>query len=172
MEEQIVNRVANSKLVSLDLEDFFVRDNKMTYDIADQLYKGLILREKDFRQHVKENDWSQYEGKFVAITCTADAIVPTWAYMLVAANITPYASELIFGTAEELDRFLIAQKLRQIDPAKFQDAKVVIKGCGDLDLSAYAYVEAVKILQPVCTSIMYGEPCSTVPVYKKKKPQN
>lgn len=170
MEEQIVNRVLNSKLTTIDLEEYYQRNDKVVYDIADQLFQGLILREKDFRLHVKEYDWSQFRDKYVAITCSADAIVPTWAYMLVAVNLQPFAKDLVFGTFEELDKYLIQKNIVKIKGEDFEDAKIVIKGCGDLNLSAFAYVEVVKILQPYASSIMYGEPCSTVPVYKKKKP--
>ena len=171
MEEQIVNRVAKSSLISLDLEDYYDRSEKVVYDIADQLFQGLILREKDFRQHIKEHDWEVYAGKNVAIICSADAIVPTWAYMLVTVSLKPYAKEIIFGTEQELDKYLISKNIASaIHGPSYEDSKVVIKGCGDLNLSAYAYVEVVKILQPYCKSIMYGEPCSIVPVYKKKKP--
>lgn len=172
MEEQIINRVVNSKLTTIDLEEYFENDNKVVYDIADQLFQGLILREKDFRQHIKENDWSQFEGKYVAITCSADAIIPTWAYMLVAVNLKPYAKDLVFGNIADLDKYLIQKNIEGINGEEYDNAKVVIKGCGDLNLSAFAYVEVVKKLQPYCSSIMYGEPCSTVPVYKKKKPSN
>lgn len=168
MEEQIVNRVLNSKLITIDLEEYYEKDDKVVYDITDELFQGLILREKEFRQHIKENDWSRYEGKYVAITCSADAIVPTWAYMILAVNMRPYAKEIVFGNIEELDKYLIQKNIAQIDGKTFENTKVVIKGCGDLNLSAFAYVEVVKLLQPYCSSIMYGEPCSTVPVYKKK----
>jgi len=171
MEEQIINKVAKSPLITIDLEDYFEKGDKAVYDIADQLFQGLILREKDFRQHIKEHDWSLYAGKHVAITCSADAIVPTWAYMLVTTCLRPIAREIVFGDSEELDKYLLHKNITNISGPDYQDAKIVIKGCGDLNLSAFAYVEITKILQPFCTSIMYGEPCSTVPVYKRKKLQ-
>lgn len=129
---------------------------------------GLILKEKDFREFIKEHDWSQYEGKNVAITCTADAIVPTWAYMLLATRIEPYANLLVFGDLKDLEDALFRDALAKIDLSKYQDERVVIKGCGDIPVPTSAYVEITRKLRPVVKSIMYGEPCSTVPLYKKK----
>ncbi len=169
MENTIVNKVSASKLVTIDLEDFYDRTEKVVYDIADQLFQGLILREKDFRAHIKNHNWNQYRGKNVAITCTAEAIVPTWAYMLVTVNLRPVAKEIVFGTLEELDKELLTRQLKKINGEDYQDSKVVIKGCGDLNIGPFAYVALTNILQPFCSSMMYGEPCSTVPVYKKKK---
>ncbi|MEL7145649.1 MAG: DUF2480 family protein [Bacteroidota bacterium] len=170
MEQAIVNRVANSSLVTIDLEDYYPHGEKIIYDIADQLFQGLILREKDFRDHIKTHDWSQYKDKYVAVYCSADAIVPTWAYMLLTSKLVPDAKDIVFGDLEELNRQLTLKKIRQINAEDYQDAKIVIKGCGDLNIGAYAYLEITKILQPYSKSIMYGEPCSMVPVYKKKRP--
>lgn len=169
MEETIVNRVAKSSLITIDLEDYFPQEEKVVYDIADQLFQGLILREKDFRDHVKTHDWSQYQGKYVAVYCSADAIVPTWAYMLLASHLVPYALDIVFGDLEELKKQLILKNLSQIEVKNYEDAKIVIKGCGDLNIGAFAYVEITKMLRPLCSSVMYGEPCSMVPVYKKKR---
>lgn len=169
MSDEIINRVASSPLVSLDLETYYPEGERMVYDIKDNLYEETILREKDFRAYIKEHDWSQYTGKNVAITCTADAIVPTWAYMLLASRIGPVANHITFGTMEDLERELFIHALSKIDPEEFRDAKVVVKGCSDKSVPASAYVEIVRLLQPVASSIMFGEPCSTVPVYKKPK---
>jgi len=167
--EEIVNKVAKSKLITIDIEDYYNHAEKATYDLADQLFQGLILREKDFRDHVKNHDWEAYEGKNVAITCSADAIVPTWAYMLVSASLSPYAKEMYFGNEEDLDKQLLLANINKINVEEYKDAKIVVKGCGELNIGPYAYVELTKMLQPYCSSIMFGEPCSTVPVYKKRR---
>ena len=167
MSDGIVNRVASSPLISLDLEQYYPEGERVVYDIKDNLYEETILREKDFRAFIKEYDWSQYQGKNVAITCTVDAIVPTWAYMLLASKIAPFANHITFGNLQDLERELFNQAIAKIDLAEFKDVKVVVKGCNDKSVPASAYVEIVRILQPIVSSLMFGEPCSTVPVYKK-----
>lgn len=169
MEGEIVNRVASSALVTFDLEEYHLPGQRVVYDIKDQLYEGLILREKDFRDHVRHHDWSAYTGKFVAINCTADAIVPTWAYMLVATALQPFAKRICFGSLLEMEAELFRESLRAVDWEKFRGAKIVIKGCSDVHVPAAAYVEATQKLAAVATSIMYGEPCSTVPVFKRAR---
>ena len=129
---------------------------------------GMILREKDFREALKNLDLSQYENKMVAVTCSADAVIPVWAYMLVASYLQPVATEIHFGTAEKLKNDLLLKNIAQIDVSNFSDKRVVIKGCGELPIGESAYLEATKILRPVAKSIMYGEPCSTVPIFKRK----
>jgi hypothetical protein len=170
MEEQdiIINKVASSGLLTLDLEDYYHPGQRVVYDIKDNLFHGLILREKDFREFLKTHDWSQYTGKNVAIICSADAIVPTWAYMLLATHLEPYANFFVFGDLKTLEEALFTQALAGIDITSFKDARVVVKGCGNLPVPAYAYVEITRLLKPHVKSLMYGEPCSTVPVYKKK----
>lgn len=165
---EIINRVANSSLVTIDLEEYYVKGDRVVYDIKDNLFQGLILREKDFRDFVKQHDWTQYKDKLVAITCTADAIVPTWAYMLLATKIEPYAKKVVFGTLEQLEQALFQEAITKINTQEYTDAKIVIKGCGKLPVPTYAYVELTRLLRPVAASIMYGEPCSTVPIYKKQ----
>lgn len=167
--DEIVNRVANSALISFDLEDIYPQGERVIYDLKENLYEGLILREKDFRAFVKEHDWSQYQGKNVAITCSADAIVPTWAYMLLTIHLEPFAQHIIFGSLEELENALFQKALAQINVEDFRDRKVVVKGCGDLPVPTFAYTEITRLLRPVARSIMYGEPCSTVPLYKQPK---
>ncbi len=169
MENEIVNKVANSSLVTLDLEDYYNRGERVIYDIKQNLFQELILKEKDFREFIKNYDWSIYKDKNVSIICSIDAIVPTWAYMLLASKIQPYANLVIFGDLSSLEQALYNQALSKIDINQFSDAKVVIKGCGHLPVPTYAYVEIIRLLTPVCQSIMYGEPCSTVPLYKKSK---
>ena len=167
--EEFVNRVANSGLVTLNLEELLHPGERVIYDIKDNLFHGLMLREKDFRAFVKEHDWSQYTGKNVAIICSTEAIVPTWAYMLLASKLQPFVNRYIFGNLEALEQALLQDAIASIDIEQYQDAKLVIKGCGQIPVPTYAYVEIMQKLLPVASSIMYGEPCSTVPIYKKPK---
>jgi len=167
--EEITNRVANSGLITLDLGEMYPAGDRALLDIKDQLFQGLILREKDFRDFIATNDWSQYKEKFVAITCTADAIIPDWAWMLLASALQPFAKKIVFGDLEKLETVLFTQVLSAFDTEQYRDARVVIKGCGDKPVPKTAYIELTRLLQPVVKSIMYGEPCSTVPVYKRAK---
>lgn len=169
MSEPIVNRVANSPLISLDLEQYYPEGERVIYDLKDNLYEETILREKDFRAFIKEHDWSQYATKNVAITCSVEAIVPTWAFMLLASRISPVANHVTLGNLEDLERELFTKALSKLDLDEFKEAKVVVKGCSDKSVPASAYVEIVRLLQPIASSIMFGEPCSTVPVYKKPR---
>ncbi len=166
--EEIVNKVAESGLLEINLEDYYPKGERVLLDIKEHLFQGLILKEKDFREFVKKEDWGKYKDKFVAITCSADAIVPTWAYMLLSTSIQPFAKMLVFGDLKTLETVLFSQALAKINPEEFRDKKAVIKGCGNLPVPESAYVELTRILTPVAKSIMYGEPCSTVPVMKKK----
>lgn len=169
MEEQIINRVAQSSLVTFDLEEYYHPGERVLFDLKDCLHEGLILKEKDFRSFIAGHDWSVYAGKNVAITCSADAIIPKWAYMLVAARLAPIAHLVIFGTLAEIENSLFRDSLRSVDLNRFRDQKVVIKGCGKYPVPEYAYVEITRLLTPVVSSLMYGEPCSTVPVYKRPR---
>lgn len=169
MAEEIVNKVAASGLITIDLEEYYPAGDRVAYDIADNLWQGLALKEKDFRAFVKEHDWTQYTGKHVAIFCSADAIVPTWAYMLLASVLQPHAASVVFGSLETLETVLFERALESIKPADFQDARVVIKGCGNLPVPSSAYVALTEKLRPVVRSIMYGEPCSTVPIWKRPR---
>jgi hypothetical protein len=168
-DDKIINRVANSNLISLDLENYFHPGERVVYDLAANLFQGLILREKDFRDFIKSNDWTAYSGKNVAIVCTADAILPTWAYMLLTSKLTPYANMVVAGDLTDLEQALYQQAISQIDFAGFKDAKVVIKGCSKFPVPVFAYAELTRKLLPIAASIMYGEPCSTVPLYKRGK---
>lgn len=165
----IVNRVAKSSLISIDLEDYWDKTGYILYDIKDNLFEGLILREKDFREFIKSHAWDQYKGKHVGIYCSSDAIIPVWAYMLLMSKLTPIADMVIIGGKEALERAIIDRAMSKIDFTQFQDAKVVIKGCSDLINPAYFFTEFTKKIMPFAGSIMYGEPCSTVPIYKKPK---
>ncbi len=168
IQENIVNKVASSGLITLDLEAYYDQAERVVYDIKDNLFHGLILREKDFREFIKTHDWSQYAGKNVAITCSADAIVPTWAYMLLSNRLSPYVNELVFGSMETLEAILLSKALVKIDFNTFANERVVVKGCADIDIPVFAYVEITRQLSKVAKSIMYGEPCSTVPIFKRK----
>lgn len=168
-DEPIVNRVAKSPLITLNLEEYYHPGERVVYDIKDNLFQEMILREKDFREYIKEHDWSQYQDKNVALTCSVDAIVPTWAYMLLASKIEPYAHLVVFGSLEVLEDMLYKEALSKIDFSAFQDKKVVIKGCSKVQVPTYAYVEITRQLRPYASSVMYGEPCSTVPIYKQSK---
>jgi hypothetical protein len=167
-EDIIINKVAGSGLITLDLEQYYHPGERVVYDIAQNLFHGLILKEKDFREFIKQHDWAQYQGKNVAIICSADAIVPTWAYMLLATHLEPYANLFVFGDSETLENALFQQALARIDVNEYKDSRVVIKGCSNVPVPVYAYVEVVRLLKPYVRSIMYGEPCSTVPVFKRK----
>ncbi len=165
---EIENKVTNSGLITIDLEEYYTVGERVVFDIKPHLFNELILREKDFREFIKTNDWSAYKDKLVALTCTADAIVPTWAYMLLTLALEPFAKHIIFGSLQELETILLTEKLAQINASAYKDARVVIKGCGDIDIPKSAYVQLTALLKPYVKSIMYGEPCSTVPLYKAK----
>lgn len=165
---KLVNRVAASSLITFKLEEYFPQQDIVTFDIKDYLFKGLMLKEKDFRTDMKSHDWSQYQDKIVLVHCSTDAIVPVWAYMLVTVNATPYAVEVFQGTQSDYYTHHYRRVIEQLDLADFVDQRIVIKGCSDLPVPTAAYVNLTKRLQPVAKSILFGEPCSTVPVYKKK----
>lgn len=169
MEETIINKVAKSGLISLDLEDFYHAGERVLYDLKDNLFMGLILKEKDFREFLKTHDWSQYTGKNIAITCTEDAVIPTWAYMLLAIQLEPYAHSIVFGNLQDLEQKLYDEALAKINFEEYAGAKVVVKGCSKVAVPTTAYVEVTRRLRPYAQSIMFGEPCSTVPLYKKPK---
>ncbi len=167
--DEIINRVAASPLITFDLEELYTKGDRIVFDIKDQLFEGVILKEKDFRAFIKNHNWSQYQGKNIAIICSADAIVPTWAYMLLSVALQPIASAIIFGSLAELESYLFQQSLSAIDWQQYKGAKVVIKGCSKVVVPVSAYVEVTNRLRPIAASIMYGEACSTVPLYKKSK---
>lgn len=169
--EAIVNKVAESLLTTIDLEDYFPKEAITVFDLQPFLFMGLILKEKDFREALKNQDWTIYQSKVVTVTCTADAIIPMWAYMLAATYLQPVATDVLYGTAEQAQQDLFLRKIRTINVQDFEDKRIVVKGCGDLPIGEAAYLEITKLLRPVVKSIMYGEPCSTVPIYKKRPPE-
>lgn len=168
---EIVNRVSNSGLITLNLEEFLPKEESAVFDLKDHLFMGLILKEKDFREALKNLDWSVYQNKNVAITCTADAIIPVWAYMLVTAYLQPVAKSVFVGTEEEMHKHVFLQTINGINAAEFNGQRIVVKGCGDKEVGPFAYAEITRLLLPHVKSIMYGEPCSTVPVYKQTNVQ-
>lgn len=168
MSEPILNKVAESGLMTIDLENYYPKADIAVFDLKDHLFKGLMLKEKEFREDMKNFDWTVYRDKYVAVICSSDAIVPVWAYMLVASQLQPVAKDVFMGSESDYRKYLFLKNLSALAVADYSDQRVVIKGCGDLPIGDFAYMEITKLLRPVVKSIMYGEPCSTVPIYKKK----
>lgn len=169
-EGEISNRVSTSGLTTFDLEDYYTAGERILFDLKFNLYQEIILREKNFREFIKNHNWESYTNKFVAITCTVDAIIPTWAYMLISSALQPYAVKVIYGTLTDLEITLYNESLSKIDWSAYQGAKVVIKGCSKIEVPLSAYIFSTNQLRKVASSIMYGEPCSTVPIYKNRTP--
>ncbi|MGR7812643.1 DUF2480 family protein [Lacinutrix undariae] len=169
MAEEIINRVANSKLVTIDLEDLYPKGNRVLFDIKDWLYMELILKETEFRDYVKTHDWSQYKNNYMALTCSVDAIIPSWAYLLIAANAAEYAKKIVVGDLKTLETAIYQEVVSEFDVSEFMDKPVIIKGCSNKPIPDTAYIQLISKLQGVARSVMYGEACSTVPLYKKKK---
>lgn len=163
----IVNKVANSGLITINLEELYPSEKRFAFDIKDQLWQGLALKEKDFREFLKNHDWTQYQDSFVAVFCSVDAIIPHWAFMLVASKLSGIAKKVIIGTPIEMESIIFKEIIEKLDANNYLDQRLVIKGCADKEVPASAYADLVSKLQPVAKSIMFGEPCSTVPVYKK-----
>ena len=169
MSDEIVNKVAESGLVTIDLETYLPqKESIVVFDLKDFLFMGMILKEKDFRETLKQHDWEKYRDKNVAITCSADAIIPVWAYMLVTTYLQPVAKETFVGTEKEVYKSIFLKNISSIKASEFNGSRIVLKGCGETPIDDFAYAEATRVLLPVAKSIMYGEPCSTVPVFKKK----
>jgi hypothetical protein len=166
--EALRNKVAESGIITINLESYFPHEEVCSFDIKDFLFMEMLLKEKEFRSALDNHDWEQYKNKHVAIFCSTDAIIPMWAYMLVASRLTPVAKSVFEGTTQELFKKLFLEQIEAIDDTGFEDKRVVIKGCGDKEIPAYAYTAISNKLLPKVKSLMYGEPCSTVPVYKKK----
>lgn len=168
IQENIVNKVAQSGLISFDLADLNQPGERVVYDIKDNLFHGLMLREKDFREFIKDHNWESYTGKNVAVICSADAIVPTWAYMLLASKLAPFANYVVFGDLELLETTLYLNALDKLDLSKYKDQRLVIKGCGEIAVPTAAFMAITTKLTTIAKSVMYGEPCSTVPIFKRK----
>lgn len=169
MEKEIINKVSESGLVQIDLEELFPGGDRVLFDLKNWLFEGLILKEKDFREQLKNHDWSFYKNKFVAVTCSADAIIPTWAYMLLATYLDPFAKKVVFGDLKKMEQELFHFEILKLNPEQYKDQRVVVKGCSNKEVPVSAYMELTALLRPFVKSIMYGEPCSTVPVYKQPK---
>ncbi len=167
--DTIINRVTGSALVSIDLEDLYHPGKRILYDLKDNLFEGIVLKEKDFRDFIRTHDWTQYSQNNIAIICSVDAIIPTWAYMLLVTKMEPFANMIVLGNLQDLENALFKEALDKLDIEAYRNRKVVIKGCSGKPVPEYAYVELTRKLLPLAASIMFGEPCSTVPVYKKPK---
>jgi hypothetical protein len=166
MAEEIINKVSQSALLTLDLEQFYPKEHIRIFDLKPFLFMELILKEKDFRAALLATDWTAYQDEIVGIYCSADAVIPVWAYMLVTSYLQPFAREVIMGDEAAVLREVITRRIQSVDPLEYQDKRVVIKGCGEKPIGDFAFLEITKLLRPVAKSIMYGEPCSTVPVFK------
>ena len=166
--DEIINKVAQSGLYTLDLEDYYPKEEIVVFDLKPLLFMEMILKEKEFRASLQTIDWTQYQDKILAVTCTVDAIIPSWAYMLVAVQAEPFVKDLFLGDRQTAAQEIFLANLRAIDITEFSDKRVVVKGCGDLSVGGFAYLEIARRLRPVAKSILYGEACSNVPVYKKK----
>jgi hypothetical protein len=168
MEPMIKNKVAESGIVTIDLEDFYPKGEIVVFDIKDYLFMGLILKEKDFRLALQNVEVEKYRDKYVAVTCSADAIIPMWAYMLIASTLQPVAKDIVYGNEQSLINTIIIKNLARINAEEYAGKRIVVKGCGDIQIPETAYLEITNILRPHVKSIMYGEPCSTVPIYKNR----
>lgn len=169
MADDIINRVAQSKLIVVDLEDFYPNGKRVLFDIKDWLYEGFVLREKEFRQFVKHHDWNQYQDNFVALTCSTDAIVPAWAFMLISVELAGISKKTIIGDLNALETALYQDIITTMPVQDYKDKPVIIKGCSHKPVPDNAYIMLSERLKPIATSIMYGEACSAVPLFKKKK---
>ena len=167
MEREIINRVANSKLITIDLEDYYPEGKRILFDIKDWLFEGLVLREKDFREKVKNFDWSQYQKSYVVLTCSTDAIIPAWAYMLLVVKLEPFVEKVIIGDLDGLETSIYQDIINQLDTSEFKDKPIIIKGCSNKPVPANAYAMLINKLKPIAKSIMYGEACSSVPLFKR-----
>jgi hypothetical protein len=167
---ELINRVAASAIVSLNMEEFYPQEERVQFDLADFLFQGLVLREKEFRAALKSLDWNQFAGKWVAVTCSADAIVPTWAFMLVCTYLEGKARGYCVGNLDALEQYIVEETLSKLPLESFKDRSVVVKGCSKVAIPLFAYGRLVSILQREAKSLLFGEPCSTVPLFKKGKP--
>ncbi|WP_166960557.1 DUF2480 family protein [Yeosuana marina] len=168
MQDEIINRVANSKLITVNLEDYYPEGKRVLFDIKDWLFEGFVLREKDFRNQVTQYDWSQLKDTYVALTCSSDAIIPAWAFILISIHLEPFAKKIIIGSLELLETSIYQDVLNPLDVSEFKDKPVIIKGCSKKPVPQNAYIMLANKLKPVAKSIMYGEACSSVPLYKNK----
>jgi len=169
MAEEIVNRVAKSPLINIDLEEFYPDGKRLLFDIKEWLFEGIILKEKDFREHVQNHDWSQYQDSYIALTCSEDAIIPSWAYLLLSTELTPYAKKVVVGNLELLETTIFQEVIQNLDISEYENKPIIIKGCADKPIPPSAFSFLIDRIQPIAKNIMYGEACSTVPLFKRKK---
>jgi len=169
MAEEIINRVANSKLVTIDLEDYYPEGSRVLIDIKDWLFEEIIIKEKDFREFVNAHDWSQYNNTFVALTCSSDAIIPSWAYLLIATKLSPFAKKIVVGSLKTLETVVFEEIINQLNVNDFRDKPLILKGCSNKPIPASAYTLLIQKIQPIAKTIFFGEACSTVPLYKASK---
>jgi len=167
---EFVNKVAESGLITIDLENWYPKGEIVVFDLKDCLFMGMIVKEKEFRDTLKNTDWEVYRNKMVSVVCSVDAIIPSWAFMLVASYLQPVCKELALATPEEMRKQVFLRNIQSINSVDYKDQRVIVKGCGDTPIGDFAYLEITRILRPVVRSLMYGEPCSTVPVFKKQTP--
>jgi hypothetical protein len=169
MAGEIINRVANSKLVTIDLEDFYPNGKRIPFDISNWLLEGIVLREKDFRAEANQYDWSQYKDAYVALHCSTDAIVPGWAYLLLTMHLAPFAKKVVVGNLETLENIVFTEILDNLDVSIYKDKPVIIKGCTHKPIPQSAYTQLAQKLYPIARSVMYGEACSSVPLFKRPR---
>ncbi len=169
MEKELTNNIQNSKLVQVNLDDYYPQGERILFDIKPHLHNELVLFEKDFRKFVKENNWQIYENKYVGIICSNDAIVPMWAYMLIAANISPFAKKVIFGDKQDVEKAIFTEIIAQLDFTQYQDKNVIVKGCGKYPIPTAVFVHFFIKLQTYANKVMFGEACSAVPLFRKQK---
>lgn len=169
MAEEIVNRVQRSGILTIDFEEWYPEEERISFDMAPLLWQGMVLKEKDFRTFIEEHNWETYQDKLVAIHCSADAIIPTWAYMLLTTALTPFAKKVFLGSIEQMEQSIYQDLIEELDVEAYQDRRIVIKGCSEKPISLQAYVALTAKLKPVAKAIMFGEPCSTVPIYRKPR---
>ena len=169
MSDKIINRVANSNLVNIDLEAMYPKGKRVTFDIKEWLFEGIVLKEKEFRKHIENHDWTQYKDDYVALNCSEDAIIPSWAYLLISSELAPYAKKIIVGDLELLETLIFHEVIENLKIENFKDKPIIIKGCSEKPIPNSAFSMLIQKLFPVAKSIMYGEACSTVPLLKRKK---
>jgi hypothetical protein len=169
MAEEIINRVTNSKLVTLDLEDFYPEGVRVVFDIKDWLFQEIILKEKDFRAFVNNHNWNQYQGNYVALTCSSEAIIPSWAYLLLATKLSPFVKKIVVGNLETLESLVFEEVINSISLEEYKGKPIIIKGCTNKPIPASAYTLLIQKIRPIAKTIMFGEACSTVPLYKATK---
>lgn len=168
MSGEIVNKVANSGLQTIDLEEYFPKGKRVLFDMKTWLFEEMFLKEKDFRESAKNHDWSQYKNQHVAVECSVEAIIPVWAYMLISSYLSPYASTIVKGKLNTLETILFDNAINQINFENYRNQRVIIKGCSNLEVCDHAYALITTKLIPVAKSVMYGEACSSVPIFKRK----